>query len=81
MGVNGGHLLRYSFILEAKRRGYRYLTAYAHRSVIEERIARGEPIEIACKYNPDRYDYYRYDLTKVDELDIKHKIEVVLKGL
>lgn len=80
-GVNGGHLLRYSFILEAKRRGYRYLTAYAHRSVIEERIARGEPIEIACKYNPDRYDYYRYDLTKVDELDIKHKIEVVLKGL
>ncbi len=80
-GVNGGHLLRYSFIFEAKRRGYRYLTAYTHRSVIEERIARGEPIEIVCRYNPDRYDYYRYDLTGIDEANIKNSIEGTLKGL
>ncbi|GBC72949.1 hypothetical protein HRbin04_00344 [archaeon HR04] len=78
-GVNGGHLLRYSFILEAKRRGYRFLTAYAHRSVIEERISKGEPIEVVCKYDPDRFDYYRYDLSKVDEGYLAREIEYMLK--
>ncbi|MFN4336055.1 MAG: hypothetical protein ACK4FV_00525 [Candidatus Nitrosocaldus sp.] len=79
-GANGGHLLRYSFILEAKRRGYRFLTAYAHRSVIEERIAKGEPIEVVCKYDPDRFDYYRYDLSRVDENQLTREIEYILRG-
>ncbi|MCS6767144.1 MAG: hypothetical protein RMJ59_03295 [Candidatus Nitrosocaldus sp.] len=79
-GANGGHLLRYSFILEAKRRGYRFLTAYAHRSVIEERIAKGEPIEVVCKYDPDRFDYYRYDLSRVDEDSLAREIGYMLRG-
>ncbi len=79
-GANGGHLLRYSFILEAKRRGYRFLTAYAHRSVIEERISKGEPIEMVCRYDPDRFDYYRYDLSKVDEDQLTREIEYMLRG-
>lgn len=79
-GANGGHLLRYSFILEAKRRGYRFLTAYAHRSVIEERIAKGEPIEVVCKYDPDRFDYYRYDLSRVDGSQLSREIEYMLRG-
>ncbi|MEM2924011.1 MAG: hypothetical protein QW560_06355 [Candidatus Nitrosocaldus sp.] len=79
-GANGGHLLRYSFILEAKRRGYRFLTAYAHRSVIEERIAKSEPIEVVCKYDPDRFDYYRYDLSRVDECYLAREIEYMLRN-
>ncbi len=75
-GINGGHLLRYRFILEAKARGYMYLTAYAHRRVIEERISKGEPIEVICRYNPDRYDYYRYDLRAVDESYIRRAIDL-----
>jgi len=63
-GGNGGHLLRRTFLNEAKKRGYRFVSAYAHRDVIERRMTRGEPIDIVCKYDPDRLDYYRLNLSE-----------------
>ena len=69
--AGGGHMLRKMFIIEAKKRGYEYLTSYSHRKVLERRIARGEPIEIVCKFNPDMLDYYRLNLRMFDPDSIK----------
>jgi hypothetical protein len=62
-GENGGHLLRIEFLMESKRLGYAYVSGYVHRDVIQHRIRRGENIEIIQKYDPDKLDYYRTDLS------------------
>jgi hypothetical protein len=65
-GETGGHILRIEFLREAKRRGYLYVSSYVHRNVIQHRIERGENIEVIQKYDPDKLDYYRVDLTSLD---------------
>jgi hypothetical protein len=60
---SGGHMLRMSFLDEAIKHGYRFVTGYAHRDVVIKRITRGENIEIVQKYDPDKLDYYRADLS------------------
>jgi hypothetical protein len=62
-GENGGHILRFEFLREAKRLGYTYVSSYVHRDVIQHRITRGENIEIIQKYDPDKLDYYRANLS------------------
>jgi hypothetical protein len=62
-GETGGHLLRLEFLKEAKRRGYSYATSYVHRNVVMQRINKGEHVEIVQKYDPDKLDYYRADLS------------------
>ena len=61
-GSTGGHFLRMNFLLEAKKRGYKFVTGYVHRNVIMKRISKGETIQIVQKYDPDKLDYYRIDL-------------------
>jgi hypothetical protein len=39
------------------------MSSYVHRNVIQHRINRGEDIEIIQKYDPDKLDYYRADLS------------------
>ncbi|MFI5405834.1 MAG: hypothetical protein ACHQ1D_04895 [Nitrososphaerales archaeon] len=62
---NGGNLLRYGFINEARNRGYKFISSYVHRDVIRSRIDKGEAIEVAQKYDPDKLDYYRMDLSRI----------------
>jgi len=62
-GASGGHLLRLRFLGEASRRGYRFVTGYAHREVVMQRLKKGEKIGIVQRYDPDMLDYYRTDLT------------------
>lgn len=62
-GENGGHILRIEFLKEVKRRGYSYVSSYVHRNVIQHRINRGENIQTIQRYDPDKLDYYRYDLS------------------
>lgn len=62
-GETGGHLLRLKFLNESIKCGYRFVTGYAHRDVITNRIKRGESIEIMQLYDPDKLDYYRADLS------------------
>lgn len=62
---NGGNLLRYGFINEARNRGYEFVSSYVHRDVIGSRIDKGEAIEVVQKYDPDKLDYYRLDLSKI----------------
>jgi hypothetical protein len=64
-GEAGGHELRTNFLREAKINGFEFVTGYVHRSVIENRIRRGESIQIVQKYDPDKLDYYRVDLSKL----------------
>jgi hypothetical protein len=73
-GGTGGHLLRLHFLNEVKRRGYRYVTAYVHRNVIMHRINSGESIEIVQKYDPDKLDYYRHDLSTIKEDSLESKM-------
>ncbi len=63
LGATGGHLLRLKFFDEAANRGYEFVTGYAHRDVIIQRIKKGEKIEMVQKYDPDMLDYYRANLT------------------
>jgi hypothetical protein len=63
-GETGGHLLRMRFLEEAIKHGYRFVTGYAHRDVIIQRITRGENIQVVQKYDPDKLDYYRVDLSR-----------------
>jgi hypothetical protein len=69
-GSTGGHLLRMNFLMEAKGRGYDFLTGYVHRNVISTRKSKGEIIQIVQKYDPDKLDYYRIDLSKISITDI-----------
>ncbi len=64
-GETGGHLLRSGFLHEARRRRYEFVTSYVHRDVIASRMNKGESIEIVQKYDPDKLDYYRADLSKL----------------
>src|SRR6185503_6646503 len=64
-GEKGGHILRLRFLDEARKVGYKFVTGYAHRDVIIQRITRGENIQIVQKYDPDKLDYYRADLSGV----------------
>jgi hypothetical protein len=68
-GSAGGHLLRMNFLMEAKERGYGFLTGYVHRNVISTRKSKGEIIQIVQKYDPDKLDYYRIDLSKISITD------------
>jgi len=69
-GGTGGHLLRRKFLDEAKKKGYRFVSAYTHRNVIEYRMTKGEPIEIVRKYDPDKLDYYRLSLAELPTEDV-----------
>lgn len=64
-GETGGHILRIEFLKEAKRRGYLYVSSYVHRNVIQQRVKRGENIEVVQRYDPDKLDYYRIDLASL----------------
>lgn len=74
-GSNGGHLLRMHFLLEAKRRGYDFVTGYVHRDVIYKRISKGETIQIVQKYDPDKLDYYRIDLHGISYNSITEDVD------
>ena len=73
-GEAGGHELRTNFLREAKINGFEFVTGYVHRSVIENRIKRGESTQIVQKYDPDKLDYYRIDLNKlaIDIMEPSH---------
>lgn len=58
-GEKGGHVLRLAFLDQAGKLGYKFVTGYAHRDVISQRIKKGEQIETVRKYDPDNLDYYR----------------------
>lgn len=61
-GQRGGREMRLLFNMQAHAKGYEFLTSFALREVITNRIKRGEPIEFVKKFDPERWDYYRIRL-------------------
>lgn len=80
-GERGGHLLRISFLDEARRRGFTYVSGYVHRNVIAKRVEKGERIDTIQKYDPDLLDYYRANLGDivVDSLVPSFAVEMLLE--
>ncbi len=61
-GLKGGREIRLLFLMQAQSKGYKYLSSFALRDVIEERMRRNEKIEFVRQFDPERLDYYRVRL-------------------
>ena len=61
-GLKGCREIRLLFLMQAQSKGYKYLSGFALRDVIEERVRRNEKIEFVKQFDPERWDYYRVRL-------------------
>ncbi len=61
-GQKGGREMRLLFTMQALSMGYKYLTSFALREVVQNRIKRNEEIEFVKQFDPERWDYYRIKL-------------------
>jgi hypothetical protein len=61
-GQGGGHEIRILFAIQAEAKGYKFLTSFALRELIQRRIEKNERIECVKEFSPDRWDYYRLKL-------------------
>jgi hypothetical protein len=61
-GLKGGREVRLLFLMQAQSKGYKYLSSFALRYVIETRMKRMEKIEFVRQFDPERWDYYRVRL-------------------
>ncbi len=61
-GLKGGREMRLLFLMQAHSKGYKYLSSFALRDVIQERMKRNEKIEFVKQFDPERWDYYRVKL-------------------
>lgn len=61
-GLGGGREMRLLFLMQAQSKEYEYLSSFALRDVIKERIKRNEKIEFVKEFDPERWDYYRVKL-------------------
>ncbi len=61
-GQKGGHEMRLLFTIQAEAKGYKFLTSFALRDVIQKRIERNEGAVFVKQFDPERWDYYRIKL-------------------
>lgn len=61
-GLKGGREIRLLFLMQSQAKGYKYLSSFALRDVIEGRMKRKEKIEFVKQFDPERWDYYRVRL-------------------
>ncbi|MDE1726666.1 MAG: hypothetical protein KGH89_05310 [Thaumarchaeota archaeon] len=61
-GLKGGREMRLLFLMQAQSKGYKYLSSFALRDVVQERMKRNEKIEFVRQFDPERWDYYRVKL-------------------
>ena len=61
-GLRGGREIRLLFTMQGQAKRFKYLTSFALRDVIENRIKRNEKVEFVIKLDPTRWDYYRLTL-------------------
>ena len=58
-GFHGGREVRQLFMMQVQSKGYKYMTSFAMREVIEHRIKNDKNVEFVKKFNPEKWDYYR----------------------
>lgn len=62
-GLGGGTRLRKVFSLLANNQRFRYLTSFALRDLIQEKMG-SENVEFVMMIDPEHWDYYRVDLLR-----------------
>ncbi|MFQ5782094.1 MAG: HD domain-containing protein [Nitrosopumilus sp.] len=60
-GLGGGTRLRKTFSMLANTKRYRYLTSFALRDLIQQKMG-SENVEFVTMIDPEHWDYYRVDL-------------------
>ena len=58
-GFHGGREIRQLFLMQVHSKGYKYMTSFAMRDVIQHRINNEKNIEFVKKFDPEKWDYYR----------------------
>ena len=58
-GFHGGREIRQLFLMQVHSKGYKYMTSFAMRDVIQHRINNENNIEFVKKFDPEKWDYYR----------------------
>ena len=58
-GFHGGREIRQLFLMQVHSKGYKYMTSFAMRDVIQHRKKNEKTIEFVKKFDPEKWDYYR----------------------
>ena len=58
-GFHGGREIRQLFMMQVQSQGYKFMTSFTMRDVIEERKKKEKNIVFVKKFDPERWDYFR----------------------
>ncbi len=58
-GFHGGREIRQLFLMQVHSKGYKFMTSFAMRDVIQHRKKNESSIEFVKKFDPEKWDYYR----------------------
>jgi hypothetical protein len=61
-GFHGGREIRQLFMMQVHSKGYKFMTSFAMRDVIEERKKNEKNVVFVKKFDPERWDYFRVTL-------------------
>ena len=61
-GFHGGRELRQLFMMQVHSKGYKFMTSFAMRDVIDERKENDKNVVFVKKFDPERWDYFRVTL-------------------
>jgi len=61
-GFHGGREIRQLFMMQVQSKGYKFMTSFAMRDVIEERKKNEKNVVFVRKFDPERWDYFRVTL-------------------
>ena len=61
-GFHGGREIRQLFMMQVHSKGYKFMTSFAMRDVIDERKKNEKNIVFVKKFDPERWDYFRVTL-------------------
>ena len=58
-GFHGGREIRQLFMMQVQSQGYKFMTSFSMRDVIEERKKKEKNVVFVKKFDPKRWDYFR----------------------
>ena len=61
-GFHGGREIRQLFMMQVQSKGYKFMTSFAMRDVIDERKQNDKNVVFVKKFDPERWDYFRVTL-------------------
>ena len=61
-GFHGGREIRQLFMMQVQSKGYKFMTSFAMRDVIDERKKNEKNVVFVKKFDPERWDYFRVTL-------------------